>query len=134
MLIRIYDFAQFITISHGGVIEIYYNITWGGGSSRFITILQGGGGVSRDPKFVLRNIWTAPYDNHNGLTPNPSGAPPRRRLPSQGHCLFPFIALIADICVDHIVNYFKKKPCTFGHMGIYYIISHHVGHYYFSQY
>ena len=27
-----------------------------------------------------------------------------------------------------------KKPCTFGHMGIYYIISHHVGHYYFSQY
>ena len=49
------------------------------------------------------------YDNHNGLTPNPSGAPPRRRLPSQGHCLFPLIALIADICVDHIVNYFKKK-------------------------
>ena len=31
----------------GGVIEIYYNITMGGG-------------VSRDPKFVLRNIWTAP--------------------------------------------------------------------------
>ena len=30
MLIRIYDFAQFITISHGGVIEIYYNITGGG--------------------------------------------------------------------------------------------------------
>ena len=29
--------------------------------SRFITILQGGGGVSRDPKFVLRNIWAAPY-------------------------------------------------------------------------
>ena len=41
---------------------------------KFITILQGGGGlpdllqyykreggVSRDPKFVLRNIWTAPY-------------------------------------------------------------------------
>ena len=44
----------------GGVIEIYYNTTRGG-SSRFITILQGGGGVSRDPKFVLRNIWTAPY-------------------------------------------------------------------------
>ena len=31
----------------------------GGGSSQFITILQWGG-VSRDPKFVLRNIWTAP--------------------------------------------------------------------------
>ena len=47
----------------GGVIEIYYNTTRGGrGSSRFITILQGGGGgVYRDPKFVLRNIWTAPY-------------------------------------------------------------------------
>ena len=52
--------TQIITISHGGVIEIYYNITWGG-SSRFITILQWGG-VSRDPKFVLRNIWTAPYE------------------------------------------------------------------------
>ena len=55
-----------------GVHPDYYDITkgghWnllqyykGGGSSRFITILQGGGGVSRDPKFVLRNIWTAPY-------------------------------------------------------------------------
>ena len=32
----------------GGVSPIYYNITMGGG-------------VSRDPKFVLRNIWTAPY-------------------------------------------------------------------------
>ena len=42
------------------------------GLSKFITILQrggglphllqyyNGGGVSRDPKFVLRNIWTAP--------------------------------------------------------------------------
>ena len=34
----------------GGVLPIYYNITMGGG-------------VSRDPKFVLRNIWTAPYTN-----------------------------------------------------------------------
>ena len=32
----------------GGVFPNYYNITMGGG-------------VSRDPKFVLRNIWTAPY-------------------------------------------------------------------------
>ena len=39
--------AQIITILHRGVIKIYYNITMGG--------------VSRDPKFVLRNIWTAPY-------------------------------------------------------------------------
>ena len=50
--------AQIITILHrggyqnllqyymGGVFPIYYNITMGG--------------VSRDPKFVLRNIWTAP--------------------------------------------------------------------------
>ena len=35
--------AQIITILHaGGVFPIYYNITMG------------------DPKFVLRNIWTAP--------------------------------------------------------------------------
>ena len=45
----------------GGVIEIYYNIRWGG----LPDLLQyynggGGGGVSRDPKFVLRNIWTVP--------------------------------------------------------------------------
>ena len=60
MLIRIYDFAQFITISHGGVIEIYYNITWGGVFPIYYNITMGGG-VSRDPKFVLRNIWTAPY-------------------------------------------------------------------------
>ena len=38
--------SKFITILHGGVFPIYYNITMGG--------------VSRDPKFVLRNIWTAP--------------------------------------------------------------------------
>ena len=24
-------------------------------------VIRDGGGVSRDPKFVLRNIWTAPY-------------------------------------------------------------------------
>ena len=57
--------AQIITILHRGVIEIYYNITWGG-SSRFITILQWGWGVSRDPKFVLGNIWTAPYNDEDG--------------------------------------------------------------------
>ena len=51
--------AQIITILHrggyrnllqyymgGGVFPIYYNITMGG--------------VSRDPQFVLRDIWTAP--------------------------------------------------------------------------
>ena len=52
--------AQIITILHRGgyrnLLQYYM-----GGSSRFITILQWGRGVSRDPKFVLRNIWTAPY-------------------------------------------------------------------------
>ena len=33
-----------------------------GGSSKFVTILHRWGGVPRDPKFVLRNIWTAPYE------------------------------------------------------------------------
>ena len=45
-----------------GVIKI--NLVWGG-TSQFTTILQGGGAVSRDPKFVLRNIWTAP--NYSGI-------------------------------------------------------------------
>ena len=45
--------SKFITIlPGGGVLPIYYNITMGAG-------------VSRDPKFVLRNIWTAPKtDKH----------------------------------------------------------------------
>ena len=37
----------------------FITILPGGGACQFITILQWGG-VSRDPKFVLRNIWTAP--------------------------------------------------------------------------
>ena len=45
MLIRIYDFAQFITISHGGVIEIYYNITWGGGLPNLLQYYNGGGSL-----------------------------------------------------------------------------------------
>ena len=39
-----------ITMGVGGVFPIHYNIT-------------SGGGVSRDPKFALLNIWTAPYRN-----------------------------------------------------------------------
>ena len=53
-----------------GVHPDYYDITKGR-TLKFIAILQGGGlpdllqyynggGVSQDPKFVLRNIWTAP--------------------------------------------------------------------------
>ena len=50
---------DYYDITEGGLSK-FITILHGGGSSRFITILQGGGGVSRDPKFVLRNIWTAP--------------------------------------------------------------------------
>ena len=42
------------------VIEIYYNTTKGGGLPDLLQYYKGEGGVSRDPKFVLRNIWTAP--------------------------------------------------------------------------
>ena len=43
--------AQIITILH----------VWGGGLPDLLQYYKGeGGGVSRDPKFVLRNIWTAP--------------------------------------------------------------------------
>ena len=42
----------------GGVIKIYYNIK-GGGLPNLLQYYNGGG--PRDPKFVLRNIWTAPY-------------------------------------------------------------------------
>ena len=45
--------SKFITILPGGE-----------GSCQFITILQWGG-VSRDPKSVLRNIWTAPKENQS---------------------------------------------------------------------
>ena len=45
----------------GGVIEIYYITTKGGGGlPDLLQYYKGEGGVSRDPKFVLRNIWTAP--------------------------------------------------------------------------
>ena len=56
-----------------GVRPDYYDITWGG-LSKLLQYYMGGGlphllqyydgvgwGVSRDPKFVLHNIWTAPY-------------------------------------------------------------------------
>ena len=40
---------------------LWYDKLWGP-SQRVVTLLQyyNEGGVSRDPKFVLRNIWTAP--------------------------------------------------------------------------
>ena len=42
-----------ITILHGGR-----------GLPNLLQYYKGEGGVSRDPKFVLRNIWTAPYYGH----------------------------------------------------------------------
>ena len=52
--------AQIIAILHRGVIEIYYNTTRGGGLPDLLQYYKGEGGVSRYPKFLLRNIWTAP--------------------------------------------------------------------------
>ena len=53
--------AQIIAILHRGVIEIYYNTAKGGGGlPDLLQYYKGEGGVPRDPKFVLRNIWTAP--------------------------------------------------------------------------
>ena len=52
--------TQIITILHRGVIEIYYITTKGGGLPDLLQYYKGEGGVSRDPKFVLRNIWTVP--------------------------------------------------------------------------
>ena len=57
-----------------GVRPDYYDITWrgyrnllqyymGGGLPDLLQYYKGEGGVSGDPKFVLRNIWTAPYMN-----------------------------------------------------------------------
>ena len=41
------------------VIEIYFNITWGGGLPNLLQYHIEGGGVYRDPKFVLRDKLTA---------------------------------------------------------------------------
>ena len=47
-----------------GVVKIYYNILLeGGGLPDLLQYYKGEGGVTWDPKFVLRNIWTAPYAN-----------------------------------------------------------------------
>ena len=61
-------YAQIFTYYIGRVIEIFIQCYMGEGSSQFISILQwgGGGGVSRDPEFELRNIWTTPYYYFSG--------------------------------------------------------------------
>ena len=42
-----------------GAVHILRNRGWGG-LPDLLQYYKGEGGVSRDPKFVLRNIWTAP--------------------------------------------------------------------------
>ena len=61
-------YAQIFTYYIGRVIEIYYNVTWGRGLPNSFQYYNGGagGGVSRDPEFVLRNIWTTPYYYFSG--------------------------------------------------------------------
>ena len=61
--------AQIITILHRGGYQNLLQYYMGGGLPDLLQYYKGEGGVSRDPKFVLRNIWTAPYrfnhdDNH----------------------------------------------------------------------
>ena len=67
-----------------GIFSIYYNITWGRGVFPiYYNITIGGGGVCRDPKFVLRNKWTAPIvemkniklGGRHGATSAGSGVP-----------------------------------------------------------
>ena len=55
--------AQIITILHRGGYQNLLQYYMGGGLPNLLQYYKGG--VSWDPKFVLRNIWTAPY--HEGL-------------------------------------------------------------------
>ena len=50
--------AQIITILHRGGYQNLLQYYMGGGLPNLLQYYNGG--VSRDPKFVLRNIWTAP--------------------------------------------------------------------------
>ena len=52
--------AQIITILHRGGYRNLLQYYMGGGLPDLLQYYKGEGGVSRDPKFVLRNIWTAP--------------------------------------------------------------------------
>ena len=53
--------AQIITILHRGGYRNLSQYYMGGALPNLLQYYNGGEGVSRDPKFVLRNIWTAPY-------------------------------------------------------------------------
>ena len=58
---------KFITILQGGggLPDLLQYYKGGGGLPHLLQYYNGGGRVSRDPKFVLRNIWTAPYHFHH---------------------------------------------------------------------
>ena len=53
--------TQIITILHRGGYQNVLQYYMGEGGLPNLLQYYNGGGVSRDPKFVLRNIWTAPY-------------------------------------------------------------------------
>ena len=52
---------------------------WGVGLPDLLQYYKGEGGVSRDPKFVLRNIWTAPYLAKVFILPQPYAMQGRSR-------------------------------------------------------
>ena len=54
-------YARIITILHRGGYRNLLQHYMGGGLPDLLQYYKGEGGVSWDPKFVLRNIWTAPY-------------------------------------------------------------------------
>ena len=53
--------VQIIMILHSGGYQNLLQYYMGVEGLPDLLQYYNGGGVSRDPKFVLRNIWTAPY-------------------------------------------------------------------------
>ena len=51
--------VHLLTKSQLGAVHILRNTGWGGDLPDLLQYYKGKGGVFRDPKFVLRNIWTA---------------------------------------------------------------------------
>ena len=70
--------AQIITILHRGGYQNLLQYYMGGGLPNLLQYYNGGGGLS-GPKFVLHNIWTAPYYYQSK------------------YCLFPIFILISII-------------------------------------
>ena len=59
--------AQIIMILHRGGYQNLLQYYMGGGGLPDLLQYYNGGGASRDPKFVLRNIWTARYQRVLGV-------------------------------------------------------------------